>query len=152
MAAKKRRKTSNTKTIVRTVRAPTPVIKVSAPRAVSAPKRRKSHGRRRHSGGSGLNLLGGHGLPATIIGVGVGGAALGFIEKTFPNLPTVPLVGRKGTITIAAYFLAKRGGSLGGIARDIAIAGAAISGYELGHDGHVTGEIPSQVRGIAAQV
>ena len=152
MAAKRKRKSSsNTKTIVRTVRAPTPVVKVMAPRAVAAPKRR-SGGRRRHHSGGGLNLLGGHGLPATVVGVGIGGAALGFIEKTFPNLPTVPLIGRKGTITIAAYFLAKRGGSLGGIARDIAIAGAAISGYELGHDGHVTGEIPSQVRGLAAQV
>ena len=86
----------------------------------------------------------------------MGGAALGFLEKTFPNLPTVPFIGRKGTIAIGAYFLHKRGTG-GGILRDVAIAAAVLAGYELGKDGKISGEVMGdlapQVSGnIAAQV
>lgn len=91
-----------------------------------------------------------------MIGSAIGGAALGFIEKSFPNLPTVPLIGRKGTIAIACYMLHKRGTG-GGILRDVAIAAAVLAGYELGRDGKISGDVMGdlapQVSGqIAAQV
>lgn len=79
----------------------------------------------------------------------VGGAALGFIDKAFPQLPTIPLLGRAGSIAAYAYFMSKGKGH--GILRDVALAGAAIAGYQLGNQGHVSGMAP-QVSGIAAQV
>ncbi len=131
------------------VRAPAPIIRVTAPRAPSAPK--KHHRRRSAPAHVGVNQK-------TLLGAGIGGAALGFIEKTFPSLPTVPLIGRAGTIAIAAYFLSRRGGMGGGILKDVALAAAAVAGYQLGRDGKVAGDegvfgdIAPQVSGIAAQV
>lgn len=123
-------------------RPPAPIIRVSAPRAAKP----KKHHRRRSSAGS-------HELSQkTMLGSAIGGAALGFIEKSFPNLPTVPLIGRKGTIALAAYVLHRRGTG-GGILRDVAIAAAVLAGYELGKDGRISGDIADQVSGnIAAQV
>lgn len=144
--AKRRRSTrTQVSRAISVYRPPAPIIRVSAPRA---PKVKKH--RRRHSVGS-------HELSQkTMIGSAIGGAALGFIEKSFPNLPTVPLIGRKGTIAIAAYMLHKRGTG-GGILRDVAIAAAVLAGYELGKEGRISGEVMGelapQVSGdIAAQV
>lgn len=153
------KKTKSATTIVRTIpasvpRGPAPIIKVSAPRA--APKKAK---RRRSSSGGGT--IGG---AKSIIGAGIGGLGLGLIEKYFPNLPTVPVLGRAGTIAIGAYFLSRRGGigGVGGpIMRDIAVAGAVLAGYQLGKQGKIEGDdsgcgyqsYPSyDVSGIAAQI
>lgn len=85
---------------------------------------------------------------------GLGGAALGFIDKSLgATIPTIPLLGRAGTIALGAYLLAKGKGK--GIMRDVALAAAAVAGYQLGHDGKVSGvfgNVPDQVHGIAAQV
>lgn len=85
-----------------------------------------------------------------------GGFGLGFIDKNFPTLPTLPIVGRAGTISLAAFALSKWGGmGLGGLVRDIALAGAAVAGYEMGNTGKVTGEVmgvPPQVSGIASNI
>lgn len=85
-----------------------------------------------------------------------GGFALGFVDKNFPTLPTLPIIGRAGTIALAAYALGKWGGmNLGGLVRDVALAGAAVAGYEMGKDGKVSGEvmgIPPQVAGIASNI
>jgi hypothetical protein len=86
-----------------------------------------------------------------LLGSAIGGAAYGWIEKSFPTLPTVPFVGRAGTVAIAGYFVSKQG--IGGqIVKDVTIAAAVIAGYQLGKTGHVSGDIAPQVRGIAAQV
>jgi hypothetical protein len=88
-----------------------------------------------------------------MFGAGIGGAALGFIEKMFPNLPTVPVIGRAGTIALGAYLLSKRGGMP--IMRDVALAGAVIAGYQIGLTGKVSGDdgvSGDDVSGIAAQV
>jgi hypothetical protein len=87
-----------------------------------------------------------------MLSLAIGGAIYGFIEKSFPGLPTVPLVGRAGTVAIAAYFIGKRGGMGGGIVQDVGKAAAVIAGYQLGSTGKISGNIPSQVHGIAAQV
>jgi hypothetical protein len=145
----KRRKKAASSGGVRVVQVPAraaaPVIKVSAPRAPSKPK-----ARRRRSGGGGHHSGGLNGR--TMAGAALGGAALGFLEKQFPTLPTIPLIGRKGTIAVIAYFVAKKGGSLAHIARDVGIAAAAISGYELGGTGKISGDVADQVHGIASQV
>lgn len=83
---------------------------------------------------------------------------MGFIEKQFPNLPTVPVLGRAGTIAIGAYLLSKRGGMGGGIMRDVALAGAVLAGYQIGKTGQVAGDVmgdvmgDDDVSGLAAQV
>lgn len=122
-----------------------PIIKVSAPRAIAKPKTK--HRRRSSVGGAALTFK-------SMLGIGLGGAAFGYIEKTFPTMPSLPLVGRSGTIALAAYFLSKRGGMGGGIVRDIAIAGAAISGYQLGKTGTISGDVMGDegIDGLAAEV
>ena len=142
-----KRRASSSTAIVRAfpVRAPAPVIRIAAPRALPA---KKTH---RRKGGASTGITG-----KTLIGAGIGGAALGFIEKTFPNLPTMPIIGRTGTIAIAAYMISKRGG--GGIARDIALAAAVLTGYQIGKTGTVAGDVmgdvmgDDDVSGLAAQV
>jgi hypothetical protein len=109
------------------------------------------HHRRRGS-------VGGQTTGKTIIGAGIGGAVLGFVEKQWPTFPTVPILGRAGTIAVAAYFLSKQGGMSSPILRDVAIAGAVVAGYQLGKEGKVSGDddvsgdLAEQVRGIASQV
>lgn len=111
-----------------------------------SPRRRSSGGgrrvvRRRRSSGGG----GGITLRNRMIGHAVGGFAVGFIEKSFPNLPTLPIIGRKGAIAIGAMLLAGKHP----IIADIGLAAAAISGYELGSTGAISGEV---LGGIASQV
>lgn len=128
-----RRKTSHA--LVRSIPAPAraQVIKLNVPRAPSAPRHKKRH-HRRHAVSGGMNTK-------SIIGAALAGAVLGFIEAKFPNIPSIPLVGRKGTIAIAAYYLGKRGGPLGGpITRDVAMVAAGLAGYDLGKTGKISGE------------
>lgn len=72
-----------------------------------------------------------------MVGHGVGGFAVGWIEKTFPSLPSLPFIGRKGAIAVAAYFLHGKHPLI----TDVGLAAAAISGYELGSQGHITGDV-----------
>ena len=134
--------------IVRTVaaRPPTQIIQVRASRAPTTHKKKKGH--RRHGGAAGLTNK-------TLMGAAIGGAALGFVDKQFPTLPTLPLVGRAGTIALIAWFLSKQRGGIGTIARDVALAGAAVAGYELGKEGKVSGvgyAVPQVSGGIARQI
>lgn len=146
-----KKKAAKTRTITKVVKAPTPVIKVQAPRSSAPAKRkRKGGGGRRRGSGTGN-------LQKTMMGAAAGGAVLGYIEQKFPNLPTIPVVGRKGTIAIIAYIVAgKTSGMVAQLAREAAVATAAVAGYELGKDGQITGDvmgdIAPQVSGVAAQV
>lgn len=122
-----------------------PIIRVSAPRA----SHKKKH--RRHGGG------GDHLSQQRLISLALGGAAFGFIEKSFgAQLPTLPIVGRAGTITLIAYYFSK--GRAGGILKDVARAGAVLAGYQIGTTGKISGEevtagiVAPQVSGIASQV
>lgn len=87
-----------------------------------------------------------------MVAVGIGGFVVGFIEKSFPNLPTLPMVGRKGAIAIGLAMF----GPKTGILADAAVAAAAIAGYELGKTGAISGDVlgmvSPQVSGLAAQV
>jgi len=123
-------KRSHSRAIVRAVpmRAPAQVIRVSSPRAP-----RRKH-RRSHSVGGTAKVT-----QKTMMAAALGGAALGFVDKNFPTLPTIPMIGRAGTIALIAYMLSGKGG-IGSIAKDVALAGAAVAGYQLGHDGKVSGE------------
>lgn len=131
-------------------RAPAQVIRIQTPRAPSSSPKRRRGGRRR--GHASTALTGSH-----VLGIGLGGAIIGFVEKSFgASIPAIPIVGRKGAITLLAYFAARN--RMGGaFVRDAAIAGAAICGYELGKDGKVSGdygidgEAVPNVSGVASQ-
>ena len=80
--------------------------------------------------------------PSRLLGVGLGGAIYGYVEKTFPNLPTIPLIGKSGTIAVMSYFIAKQGGmGHSAIVKDVGIAAAVITGYSLGKTGKVSGDV-----------
>lgn len=74
------------------------------------------------------------------MGIVIGGALLGWIEKNYgAKLPVIPVLGTKGTIAIGAYFAHKQGMARD-ITRDVCIAAAATAGYQLGREGKVSGE------------
>jgi len=123
------------------VRAPAPIIIRQQARAPATKK--KHHRRRGSAGGGGLTIQ-------HIVAAGIGGFALGFVKKTFPTLPTVPILGRSGTIALGAYLL--RSHVRSPIVRDIALAAAAVAGNELGSTGTISGDVSPQVSGVAAQV
>ena len=131
--AKKKKTASRTRTVVvQPAKAAAPIIRVSAPRAAPIIHRRK----RRVGGGSAQ----GGGLK-DMVGAGVGGAVFGYIETHFPNLPTLPVLGRAGTVALACHFLRKQGGfGHGALVRDVGMAAAVIAGYQLGKTGKIAGD------------
>lgn len=78
-------------------------------------------------------------LTAALVSAGVGWA-----EKSgvLDVLPTVPAIGRKGTLAVAAYFWSRAGG--GRIARDVAVVASALAGYEFGKMGSVSGDFGAE--------
>lgn len=108
----------------------------SGGRRSKAPAKKRRRGRLARSGGQSGSYKN------HLIGTGIGGLAYGFIEKMWPTMPTIPLIGKSGTVALAAYFF---GGSHP-IIKDIGIAAAAIAGYSLGKDGSISG-----YGGLAAQ-
>lgn len=104
----------------------TQAVVVASPRAVT---------HRRHSSGGSVGAI----TPSRLLSFGLGGAIYGFVESKFPNLPTLPVIGRSGTIAIAAYMLGKHGTG-GTIVKDVAVAASVITGYQLGKTGKVSGE------------
>lgn len=130
MARRKAATTTRTKSgdSVVVVTPPSPPVRRSSGRRRAAPKRRRKGAIAKVGGQAGS-------YKNRLIGTGIGGAAYGFIEKSFPNMPTIPLLGKSGTVALGCYFF---GGSHP-IIRDIGIAAAAIAGYSLGSTGSVSG-------------
>lgn len=138
--AKKRRVVSSREAVTtKIVRAPAPIIKVSAPRAPkrSAPVRRR---RRRSSGGGGGASIGGI-ISSEAVQMAVGGALYGYAVKSglVAKLPAIPVLGRTGTAAILLDYWARHGG--GQVAHRAARAAAAIAGYQLGHEGVISGDM-----------
>ena len=138
-------------------RTKTQIVRYTAPRTTApiiirqraAPSHKKKH-RRHHGGGDSLSTQ-------RLTSLALGGAAFGFIEKSFgAQLPTLPIIGRAGTITLIAYYFSK--GRAGGILKDVARAGAVLAGYQIGTTGKISGDydvngnVVPQISGIAAQV
>jgi hypothetical protein len=146
MAKRKRRTATRSASVTRIVKAPAPIIRVSAPRA--APARRRAHRRRRSSGRS-VNLGGMTGglISNEAIQMAVGGALYGFAVKQgiVDKLPAIPVLGRTGTAAILLDYWARHGG--GQLAHRAARAAAAIAGYQLGHEGKISGSDDDLVSG-----
>lgn len=131
--AKRRKTATRTVVVAPAPRQAAPIIKVSAPRAAPIKRRKRHSGGKRTGGARGADTK-------EFIGVGIGGAAVGFVEKTWgANIPTVPILGRMGTVALGCY-IARRQGFGGNLVRDMGIAAAAIAGYQLGLTGKISGE------------
>jgi hypothetical protein len=104
---------------------PAPIV-IRAPRAASKPK-----AKRRHKGASAgpdpVKLAG----AAFLYGVA---KKQGLIDK----LPTIPMLGRTGTVAVGAWYWSKHGG--GPIVRQIAIVAAILAGAQLGEGGSIAGD------------
>jgi hypothetical protein len=131
------RKKSTSRAIVRYRSAPKPiVVRVGGGRKTKTKHRRSGH----------------HSAKNRMMGGAIGGFAVGIIEKQFPNLPTLPVVGKKGAIALGIYFFNK---GKAGILGDIGFAAACLAGYEFGTTGKVSGDLARQVSGaggLASQV
>jgi len=112
------------------------VVNTPAPvtRRASSGGRRRSRGRR--GGRRRSYARGGQGSYKTrMTSMAVGGLAYGLLEKHFPNLPTIPILGKSGTVAVAAYVMNPKQQIL----RDMGLAAATIAGYSFGSTGSVSG-------------
>lgn len=116
-------------------RASAPIIVAAAPARRSGGRRRSGGGRKRRRGGARFHRSGS--TKNMVMKVALGGAAFALVEKMGPSFPTIPMLGRAGTVAIAAYFL---GGKREGIAKDICLAASTIAAYEMIRDGKIAGE------------
>jgi len=122
------------------------VVNTPAPvrRSSGGSRRRRSRGRSRRRSS---NSVGGGPISQNkLIGQAIGGFAYGFLEKTFPQMPRLPGIGRSGTVALAVYFLKPRNQIL----RDIGAAAAVIAGYSFGATGTVSGYDDDE-HGLAAE-
>jgi hypothetical protein len=80
----------------------------------------------------------------------IAAAVYGFAAKSgiFNALPTIPVLGRTGSIAVLAY-LASKNGFGGNMARQVAVVAATIAGYQLGSVGSVSGDDDGGVDGFA---
>lgn len=67
-----------------------------------------------------------------------GGFLYAQLVKNMPNLPTIPGLGRAGSVAAGVYFLKPSSK----IIQDIGFAAAVIAGYSFGSTGTVAGEGP----------
>jgi len=95
-------------------------------------RRRTASKRRTKSSGGGS----GGSIEKRLQNTALGGLAFGLLVKNFPNLPTLPGVGRSGTVALAIYFLKPKNKLL----QDLGVASAAIAGYTFGETGTVAGD------------
>lgn len=100
------------------------IVRVNSPKPV---KRRGRGSRSKGRGGGGASM-------AMVAG---GGIVLGLLEKADLGLPTIPVLGKKGTLALGLWFIARQTGSP--LARDLAMGMAAVSAYELGKEGSISG-------------
>lgn len=118
---------------------------VVVPSGPAPARRRRSGGRAiarrsRKRGKVGRYINSKYNLQNVMMTLAAGGAIIGFVEKHFgANIPELPLVGRKGAIALAVLLLKPKNAWL----QDAGKAAAAISGYELGSTGKVTGDVAS---------
>lgn len=75
-----------------------------------------------------------------MVGLAVTAGVIGLAEKAgiLEQIPNVPFVGRKGVAAIGLYLLSRNGFG-GQMVRDAALVLAAVSAYEYGKTGSVSG-------------
>jgi hypothetical protein len=103
----------------------------------------KKHHRRHGGGGLGMGGL----FSKHRMGIVAGAAAYGFLEKQamFASLPSLPLIGKAGTVGLAAYLIS--GGGKNKLADDICTAALVIAAHELTSTGSIVGDDPTDPSG-----
>jgi hypothetical protein len=91
--------------------------------------------RRHHGGGGGSGKL----MNKNRMGIVAGAFAVGILEKQgiMSSLPTLPFVGRTGTIGIGAYLISNGGKNK--LADEICTAALVIAAHELASTGTIVG-------------
>jgi len=128
MAKKKTATATKTRTEIIRMPAPKPqtiVVRQAAGKAAPHHKPKRHHG----GGGGGDSFMGTVGEPA------LAGLVLGYINKNQPNFPTIPQLGRAGTLAAACWFFRKQHPIL----RKLAPGFAAIATYEWQMEGKIAG-------------
>jgi hypothetical protein len=108
--------------------------RASAPIIVRVPSGTTKHKGKKHHRGNGKSS------EKILMGLAVGGFAMGFLDKPGgpgANIPTIPILGKAGTIALAAHFFGK---GRAGLVTDIRNAAAVVAAYEFGLKGSVSGE------------
>lgn len=77
----------------------------------------------------------------------IGGAILGYLDKNGTQIPTVPMLGRAGTLAVIAYFLRGKSPYISHAAAGF----AAIAAYEFTREGSVSGRGRVSGAGVAMQ-
>jgi hypothetical protein len=85
----------------------------------------------------------------TLMGLVVGGFILGFIDKSGTSIPTIPILGRAGTIALAAHFFGK---GKAGMVTDVRNSAASVAAYEFGLKGSVSGDDEAGVGRVRGHV
>jgi hypothetical protein len=99
----------------------------------------KAKHRRHPRGGGGGGLALGNLMSKKRLGIVGGALAFGFLEKQamFQSLPSLPFIGKAGTIGLGAYLLSNGGRNQ--LADDICTAALVIAAHELGSTGTIVG-------------
>lgn len=102
-------------------------------RVPPAPVKKVKH-RRHHGGGGGGTLMN-----KQRMGIVAGAFAVGVLEKQgiMSTLPTLPFIGRTGTIGVAAYLISNHGRNR--LADEVCTAALCIAAHELASTGSVVG-------------
>jgi hypothetical protein len=118
--------------LARRISTPKPIV-IRTTKIVKS--KHKRHGGRRSGGLS----VGGLFSKDRITTIGAG-FAVGVIEKMafVQNLPSLPFIGKTGTLGVAAYLLSDGGRNR--MANDVATAALTIAGFMMGSTGSIVGE------------
>jgi len=122
-------KTTSRKIVPFRIATPRPIIVRQT--KIMKPKHKK-HGRH-HRRGSGLGGF----ASAERIGIGIGAYALGYVQKQNWAIPSLPVLGKTGTIALIAHFISDGGKNK--LAADIATAALAVAGFTLATTGAIVG-------------
>lgn len=132
----KRRRTTTAIVPTRSFGGPS-TLKISVPRASGLARPKKTRHRRRASGG---------GTIADEKGALLGAAVLGYLDKAGTKVPTIPVLGRAGTLAIAAYYGGKQFHMP--MVKRAAVGFACIALYEFMRDGKIAG-VDGDVDGVS---
>ena len=123
------RRTARTQSIVVRPVMPQAQARPIVIREVKLPKVTKGHRRGRRPGGRSER--------DRMYPIGAG-LLLGFIDKQGTTVPTIPMLGKAGTLALACFAWGKYGHSP--LADDLATGFATIAAYEYGKEGTVSGD------------
>lgn len=135
MAKKRGRSSSMVVHQARVTPGPTPTIRILMPRQSSAPVRRPRRTHRRRRGGALAASGGGKNI---LTYAALAGAVLAILKKQNLPIPTIPMLGKKGTLAVILWALGKY--AKVDIARRLTPAALAMAVEEFVDTGKISGD------------